>query len=189
MFCQGLSLRYISAMTVFMLSIAACTHSPPITTELGKPQREYTYQAPIRIDDGWQVSSLAGEGVDEEIINDMMEAILAGKYPNTHSVLLVKNGKLILEEYFNGNKRDDLHYLASVTKSVTSILIGISLDEDLLTDVDQNVSDWFKDYQGTKWISKKYNINIKHLLSMTAGIEWDENRSASDPKLDYSAMH
>ena len=188
MFCRGLPFKHTCSLIIILLSITACTHSPPRVDNYGKPQRDYTYQAPEQIDDGWQVSSLAKEGVNEEIILDLMKTIMAGNYPNTHSVLLVKDGKLILEEYFYGNKRDDLHYLASATKSITSILIGISLDQDFLIDVDQNVSHWFSDYQNTKWISQSYNISVRHLLSMTSGIAWDENRSASDPKHDYFAM-
>jgi len=188
MFCRGLPFKHTCSLIIILLSIAACTHTPPKVDSYGKPQREYTYQVPEQIDGGWQVSSLAKESVNEEIIHDLMKTILAGNYPNTHSVLLVKDGKLVLEEYFYGNKRDGLHYLASATKSITSILIGISMDQDFLTDVDQNVSHWFRGYQNTKWISQPYNITIRHLLSMTAGIDWDENRSASDPRHDYYAM-
>jgi hypothetical protein len=111
-------------MAVLMLSIAACTHAPPRITEFGKPQKEYTYQAPIRIDDGWPVSFLAGEGVDEEVINDMMEAILAGKYPKLFSIVLIKNGSVIFEEYFYYTHRYMLQEFRSAGKSVTSELMG-----------------------------------------------------------------
>lgn len=175
--CHSLTLRHTFSVMLVLLVITGCTHSPPPRIDNhGKPQKEYTYQAPEELGDGWQVSSLDNEGVNKQIILDLMRAILVGNYPNTHSVLLVKDGKLILEEYFYGNKRDDIHYLASATKSITSILIGISMDQDFLTDVDQNLSDWFTDYQDTKWFSQPYNINIRHLLSMTAGIEWDEKK-------------
>ena len=107
MFCRGLPFKHTCSLIIILLSITACTHSPPRVDNYGKPQRDYTYQAPEQIDDGWQVSSLAKEGVNEEIILDLMKTIMAGNYPNTHSVLLVKDGKLILEEYFYGNKRDD----------------------------------------------------------------------------------
>ena len=189
MFCQGLPFKRICTSIIFFLSIIACTNSsPPRVDNYGKPQKQYIYQYPEKLNDGWQVSSLAKEGVNEEIILDLIQTILAGNYPNTHSVLLVKNGKLLLEEYFYGNKRDDLHYLASATKSINSILIGISLDQGFITDVDQDASHWFNGYQNTKWLSEPYNITIRHLLSMTSGIEWDENRSASDPRHDYFAM-
>jgi len=149
---------------------------------------EYKYQIPTDTGDGWETSSLDEEGVDSAKIAELIKKILEGKFPNTHSVLLVKNGKLILEEYFYGYNRDDLHRLASATKSITSILVGISLDKEMLKNVDQSVYKLFPDYKGTEWIDKKYEINVRHLLSMTAGIEWDENRDTTDPRHDYFAM-
>ena len=93
MLYQSLSLRHISAMFIILLSINACRHSPPRVDKFGKPQKEYTYQAPIHIDDGWRVSSLGKEGVNKEIINDLMKAILAGKYPNLYSIILCNKTK------------------------------------------------------------------------------------------------
>jgi CubicO group peptidase (beta-lactamase class C family) len=157
---------------------------------VGKIQSEceYKYQIPTDTGDGWETSSIDEEGVDSAKIDELVKNILEGKFLNTHSVLLVKNGKLILEEYFNGYNREDLHYLASATKSITSILVGISLDANMLKNVDQKVYEFFPDYQTTDWIDKKYEITVRHLLSMTSGIEWDENRPATDPQHDYYGM-
>ena len=184
----GKQMKYLICTLAIIFLFSNCTHKVPRLNSKGEQQTEYTYQLPEKIDGDWEISSLEKEAVESARIVKLIKNILAGKFPNTHSVLLVKNGKLILEEYFYGNKRDDLHYLASATKSITSILIGISLDQDFLTGVDQNASHWFNDYQNTNWISQPYNITIRHLLSMTAGIDWDEKRSASDPKHDYFAM-
>lgn len=183
-----IKLRSAPIFIILILFFVSCKSSLPIKNQHGLSQNDYQYRVPDKIDDGWETASLIEANVNSAKIVNLIKNILAGEFPNTHSVLLVKNGKLILEEYFYGYDRDDLHYLASATKSITSILIGISFDENFLTDVDQNVSHWFKGYQNTKWISQPYNITIKHLLSMTAGIDWDENRSASDPRHDYYAM-
>ena len=184
----GKPIKYLPCLLVVIFLFSNCTHKVPRLNSKGEQQTEYTYQLPEKIDGDWEISSLEKEGVDSARIVKLIKNILAGKFPNTHSVLLVKNGKLILEEYFYGNNRDDLHYLASATKSITSILVGISLDEDMLKNIDQNVYELFQDYQGTEWIDKKYEITVRHLLSMTSGIEWDENRTASDPRHDYFAM-
>lgn len=98
-------IKHFSILIIFLFFLTACTQHSPRVNRDGKPQREYSYQAPIKIDDGWQVSSLAKEGVNEEIINDLMRAILIGKYPNVRSIVLVKNGSIILEEYFYGCHR------------------------------------------------------------------------------------
>jgi len=181
-------MKYLACMLAIIFLFPGCTHKVPRLNSKGGPQTEYAYQLPEKIDDDWEISSLDKEAVDSTTIVKLIKNILAGEFPNTHSVLLVKNGKLILEEYFYGYDRDDLHYLASATKSITSILVGISVDQGMIKNVDQNVYQLFPDYQKTEWISKKYEITLRHLLSMTAGIEWDENKSTRDPRHDYFAM-
>ena len=161
----GKPIKYLPCLLVVIFLFSNCTHKVPRLNSKGEQQTEYTYQLPEKIDGDWEISSLEKEGVDSARIVKLIKNILAGKFPNTHSVLLVKNGKLILEEYFYGNNRDDLHYLASATKSITSILVGISLDEDMLKNIDQNVYELFQDYQGTEWIDKKYEITVRHLLA------------------------
>lgn len=181
-------MKYLACMLAILFLFPNCTFKVPRLNREGGPQTEYTYQIPEKIDDDWEISSLDKEGVDSAKIVKLIKKILTGEFPNTHSVLLVKNGKLVLEEYFYGYDRDDLHYLASATKSITSILVGISLDQNMIKNVDQYVYQLFPDYQKTEWISKKYEITLRHLLSMTSGIEWDENRSIKDPGHDYFAM-
>ena len=135
---------------------------------------EYSYQVPQQLNDGWDVSSLRNEGVDTNKITAMMDKILADDLPNIHSVLLVKNGKLILEEYFNGYSRERIQIIASVTKSITSILVGIATDKQMIGSVSERVYNFFPEYKGTRWIDQKYEITLKHVLTMTAGIDWDE---------------
>jgi CubicO group peptidase (beta-lactamase class C family) len=135
---------------------------------------EYGYQAPAATGDGWATSSLSREGVDPVTINALMNAILSGDLPNVHSVLLVKDGKLVLEEYFNGYGRETQQIIASVTKSITSILVGIAIDKQMIAGVDEKVYAFFPGHQGTRWIDQNYAITLKHVLTMTAGLDWDE---------------
>jgi len=92
-------------------------------------------KVPEQTSDGWQTASLVDAGIDPARINKMLNAIYRGdgsgdtmfmpngdsKYQNIHGVLIVKDGKLVFEEYFYGYQRDDNHNLASVTKSITSL--------------------------------------------------------------------
>ena len=137
---------------------------------------EYTYQVPIETDDGWATSSLHKEGVDTEKISELMRNILNGNetVKNIHSVLLVKNGKLVLDEYFYGNHRNGLHSIASDTKSVASLLVGIAVDRKQILNLNQMLYEIFPEYTGTQWIDKKYKISLKHALTMTGGLDWDE---------------
>ncbi len=137
---------------------------------------EYTYQVPIETDDGWATSSHHKEGVDKEKISELMRKILNGNetVKNIHSVLLVKNGKLILEEYFDGNHRNVLHPIASDTKSVASLLVGIAVDRKQILNLNLMLYEIFPEYAGTQWIDQKYKISLKHALTMTGGLDWDE---------------
>ena len=172
MLYQSLSLRHISAMFIILLSINACRHSPPRVDKFGKPQKEYTYQAPIHIDDGWRVSSLGKEGVNKEIINDLMKAILAGKYPNLYSIILIKNGSLILEEYFHYTHRYMIQDFRSAGKSVTSELVGIAIDKGFIKGVNEKLLDFFPAFEkGANWDRRKDEVSLHHALSMKWGFD------------------
>jgi CubicO group peptidase (beta-lactamase class C family) len=133
---------YLSFSLICILFATACSHFSPRVTPYGLPQREYTYQQPEAVDDGWDTASLNETDINPEKIDEMMLDILGGNDKNIHSVLLIKNGKLILEEYFYGYNRDTSHFLASVSKSITSILIGIAIDQKIAADVELN--GWIK---------------------------------------------
>jgi CubicO group peptidase (beta-lactamase class C family) len=172
MTCSIRLIKYFSVLIIFIFFLTACTHHSPRVNRAGKPQREYSYQAPIKINDGWQVSSLAKEGVNEEIINDLMRAILTGKYPNVRSIVLVKNGSIILEEYFYGFHRYMIQDFRSVTKSVTSELVGIAVNKGFIKDVNEKLFDFFPDFEkGTNWDSQKDDVLLHHVLSMTWGFD------------------
>lgn len=89
------------------------------------------------------------------------------------SLLVGRNGILVAEEYFNGHGPDSLHDVRSVTKSVISILIGIAIDKGFITSVEQSIYDFLSGVVDSLAIDKR-NINIKHLLTMSSGLEWAE---------------
>ena len=64
--------------------------------------------------------------------------------------------------------------MQSAGKSITSILIGIAIDQQMIHGVEKKVYKLFPEYEGTRWVDNKYDINISHLLTMTAGLDWDE---------------
>ncbi len=99
----------------------------------------YTYRVPEQTDDGWETASLADVGMDETPITDLMNALSSLDEHPIHSIVVVKDGRLVLEEYFSGEDlelssgldfahrdfdRDTLHCQASASKTVTSILLG-----------------------------------------------------------------
>jgi CubicO group peptidase (beta-lactamase class C family) len=135
----------------------------------------YTYQIPEDRDDGWELSSLVLEGLDSLKIGDMMFNIYDNENSFIHSIVLVKNGRLIFEEYFNGYTIHSNHHMQSATKSLASALIGIAIDKGYIEGVDVPIFNYFPEYHHLL-DSLKSEINLHHVLSMTAGFEWNEHQ-------------
>jgi CubicO group peptidase (beta-lactamase class C family) len=152
-----------------------------------------------KTNDGWETADLAAALLDAKPIQDLLERIRNNTYKNIHGVLLVQNGKLVVEEYFPGQQedgkqqaftRDTLHEIHSATKSINSILIGIAIDQKLIRSVDEKISTFFPEYGDIFADGKRDAICLKHLLSMTAGLSWDEwTNSYTDVRNDHVAMN
>lgn len=134
---------------------------------------EENLKPPAATDDGWEVSSLASQNIDASRIENLVRNIQ--KDPgNLHSVLIIRNNRLVLESYFNGWSRDRLHDLRSASKSVNSILVGIAIDKNYIADVHQTVLDFFPEYESFR-NELKDKIEIEHVLTMTSGLKWNQS--------------
>jgi CubicO group peptidase (beta-lactamase class C family) len=111
-----------------------------------------------------------------------MEKIREGAFGEIHGLLIVHKGKLVVEEYFPGYRfmggftdftASDLHNLASVSKSITSLCVGIAVDKGFIKSIDQPFLDFFPEASAAQREGKE-GITLRHLLTMTAGIDWDE---------------
>lgn len=91
-----------------------------------------------------------------------------------HSVLVVRNGYIVLEEYFGYYNQDTLHEIYSCTKSVTSALVGIAIHEGYISGVDERVLDYFPEKNFANSDARKHNMTLEHLLTMTTGLDWPE---------------
>ncbi len=147
------------------------------------------YQVPENIEDGLEVGTLDEGNIDKDLIEKGINDINRGKYGEVHSLLIYKDGKLVVEEYFTGHKyqwdapnhygdlvlflKNTPHVTQSVTKSITSTLIGIAIDNGFIKSVDQSIFDYLPEYQELK-TGGKDKITIEHLLTMTSGLTWDE---------------
>jgi CubicO group peptidase (beta-lactamase class C family) len=150
-----------------------------------------SYQKPIDINDGLQVSTLEAHKLNTVIFDKINQEICDGKYGNIHSLLVIENNSLVIEQYYNGWKRDKLHFLASNTKSVTSFLIGKAIEQGKIKDVNQKVLSFFPGYAAMQKDTLKSRICIKNLLTMTSGLKWDDETQLhtlqqSDKRLDIA---
>lgn len=133
----------------------------------------YTYQIPDQLDDGLQSAPISSTDFDSEMIVGLINEIIDQKYGRLESLLILKDNKLIVEEYFYGYNRSRLHNIHSCTKSITSLLLGITLDQHKSVQVDQSIFSFFPKYDSLK-TKEKESISLKYALTMTAGLEWDE---------------
>jgi len=129
------------------------------------------YEEPKPLDDAITISNLAAEGIKDELLNDMRKKILGGEFGEVNSVLILKDNKLVFEEYFGGYWRDDLHVMQSVTKSIASLCMGITYDQVKIKSVDEKVISYFPEYSDL-FTSGWEKISIKHLLTMSMGLDW-----------------
>jgi CubicO group peptidase (beta-lactamase class C family) len=123
--------------------------------------------------DGWRYSTPQEQGMDNETLYEMMDLIEEEEYP-IRSVLVIKNGYAVFEKYPTYYASEHtLTVLHSVTKSFTSTLIGIAVQQGLIS-VNDTVLSFFQEYEIANSSSLKDSMTIEDLLTMTSGIEWDE---------------
>jgi CubicO group peptidase (beta-lactamase class C family) len=146
----------------------------------GNPGR-YVYRVPLELQDGIETASMRTAGIDTSLLYQLMDDIQAN-HDYMHSVLIIKDGKLIFEEYMNGWDPARLHRVQSVTKSFTSTVVGLAIREGLIESVDDPVSKYLPEYS-SYFKGPKNDVLIRHLLTMSAGFEWNERETYyADPE-------
>lgn len=149
-------------------------------------QNSYRYDQPKELEDGWKTNNVKSQAVDTTLIYRLFNQI-KDKKNNIHSVLLVKSDHLIIEEYFNGQSVEKPHDLRSTTKSIRAILMGIAIDKGFIEDVDDPISKYLKSPIPNKNLDeRKGKITIKHLLTMSSGLDcndWDKKSKGQEDKV------
>ncbi|MBI2741263.1 MAG: serine hydrolase [Rhodospirillales bacterium] len=156
--------------------------------------------APVVLNDGWSIASQAEVGLDPARLCQLDAFIAQWPKANIHAVVVVRNGKLVMERYFAGEDErwgDKLgrvtygpevkHDLRSISKSATSLLVGIALSEGKFPALDSSVFDAFPDDADLK-TPEKARITFRDLLTMSAGLTWREDLPWQDPNNNESAM-
>lgn len=146
------------------------------------PDYTYQYQVPDFVDETLSTAPFQTSH-DSLFIYSLIPEIIRNQYGRVNSFLMVKSGSLVIEEYFYGYTRDTLHQIESVTKSITSLLIGIAKDKGMIADIREPLFSIFPEYDHLK--SGDYRkITLANLLSMTSCFsnEYDPYR---DNRIDY----
>jgi CubicO group peptidase (beta-lactamase class C family) len=165
------SLLVTTSAILILILLAGCDSSAPSAEEL-----ESVDYRPLSGDD-WQVSTPAEQGLDPMLLAELYQE--AAELETLYGLLVVKNGHLIAEDYFNAGSVEQKPLLQSVAKSFTSALVGIALDQGCLSSVDQKMIDFFPDFADQISDPRKRQITIRDMLQMRAGYPAEE----SDPDL------
>jgi len=154
-------------------SLFSCAHNAPVVAEA--PPK---LAAPIVIwpTNGWQNSTPEAQGIDATVLADALEQIRARHLP-VHSLLIERHGKIVLDSYFYPFADNRTHNVYSVTKSVTSMLVGIAMADHRLADLNAPVYSLLPVQMADD--PRKAHITLAHLLSMTSGLDCRSEGGAS----------
>ncbi len=148
---------------------------------------QFSYNIPERLENDWETTHVENVGINLDKINAFGAQINGGKYKDIHSILIIKDGKLVFEEYYNGFNKEKPHDIASVTKSITSALVGIAIDKGFIKNTSAPVWEFYKESKyENKWDSLKRSIRVKDLLSMRHGLDCDDFNTSSSG--DFNAL-
>lgn len=155
----------------------------------------YVYTVPDATGDGWEVAHLEAVGMDEDRISTMMRHVRSGHYEGIDSIVIVRNNKLVLyeqlrqrvgqfDEWIN-NTDPSRHVLHSTSKSFTSALIGIAIDQGAIESIHVPFYDFFNYGAYDNWDPRKAEMTLEDALTMRLGLEWDEwSLPYTDPNND-----
>jgi CubicO group peptidase (beta-lactamase class C family) len=162
----------------------------------------YQYRMPQMLDDGWTTASLDSVGMDRRHIEQMTEAIRRYADWNIHALLVERDGRLVYEEYFAGEDQrwgrplgrvhfdaQTRHDLRSISKSVVSALVGIAMASGAIRSLDEPILGFFPEAAYADLATPAWrSLTLRHALTMSAGLEWNEDLPYTDPRNDEIVM-
>lgn len=117
----------------------------------------------------WDTSTPQAEGLNADILDSAFDQ--ADQAGFIDALLVIRNGHVVAEEYYNGFSDITPHTVMSVSKSFLSAMAGIAFERGYLDSLDERMLDYFPEYIYAGIDPRKYNITIRHLLSMRMGLE------------------
>jgi CubicO group peptidase (beta-lactamase class C family) len=172
-------------------SVAVCALS---VTPTAGAETSVNCGTPAAMSDGWPVSPAAQQGLDPQLICSIGPSLAKLTEANPHGIVVIRHGVLVYEQYFAGDdvrgwtpigvvphNANTLHNIQSITKSVVALLVGIAFDRGWLKDLDAPILSFLPEYADLR-TPEKDQIKLRHLLSMTSGLDWPERTvSINDP--------
>lgn len=137
------------------------------------------------------ISLRKARSLDQATLSKLRDRIEEGVYGRITSLLIIHNDALVMEEYFSGGSPKLLQPVYSVTKSVTSASVGIALEQGKIKSLDEKVLTFFPEYsEFAHKDARKEAITLEHLLTMSAGLAWDEESTRyGHPQNDVTKLY
>jgi CubicO group peptidase (beta-lactamase class C family) len=129
----------------------------------------------------WQTSTPEQHGMDSRDLLGMLDFI-DSTGEDMHSVLIIRNGHMVLEAYYYPYNPQIKHMQASATKSFTSTLVGIAIDKGYIPGVEKKVLEFFPEHTFENNDELKQSMKLKHLLTMSSGLNWSMTWGNDDPE-------
>ena len=165
---------------------------------------------------GWPESTPAEQGVNVDVLRRLDDEFVSGKHGYIDSMLVIRNGHVVYEKFYEHDydsafksqpeqsrgpynyydpdwhpyyQRGPLHSMQSVSKSVTATLIGIAIGEGRISGPQAKAAPFFDDYKSADDDPRRAAMTLRDLLTMTAGIQWDEDSYPyTDPRNTCAVM-
>ena len=141
----------------------------------------YKYQKPQQLNDGLEIGDINNDIDNPSLIFQMIKETIDGNYPDVHSILIYKNNKLVLEEYFYGYDTNTPHQLRSATKPFIGGVLGIAIDKEFIkSEKDKLLPYFISSYpQIANLDDKKKEITIENFLMYRHGMDCENNNPES----------
>ena len=164
----------------------------------------------------WPESTPAEQGMDEKILEALDAEMASGKHGYVDGMLVIRNGHVVYERFYEQDyeklfeaqpnqergpynyydpawhpyyKDTNLHSMQSISKSVMATLIGIAIGRGEIESVSVPVAEFLTDYKAPDTDPRRAAMTLEHMLTMTAGIQWDESTyDYTDPRNSCAVM-
>ena len=139
-------------------------------------ENAYRYQSPSDLHDGLVTGDIHQSFSNPEKIFEMVRQTIHGTFPDVHSILIWKDGKLVVEEYFYEYNESKPHQLRSASKSFIGTLAGIAIDQKYIKSENELLLPFFKKEYGSfqNMDSHKEKITVKDFLTYRHGLDCND---------------
>lgn len=161
----------------------------------------YAYRIPQE-DRDWHTNNLENANLNVEMIEKMVNDIRGNKFVRIHDIAIVRHNELLFEWDFlpelvlnpHGNgwltRKDGNHYIASATKSIVSLGVGVAINNGFIQSQDDSLYNYFRPIYDSfsSWSDRKARITVGNLLTMQSGFATTDGDGKLTPLIQSSDM-